>query len=126
MGIAAVIVQSIVFAIVGLWLKIVSPSTTVLIGTEMGLLVNFYLNNRFSFTDSPHAPLSRRLLRFHTTVLGSFFCQWTSVFLAEKVTTNTYALLAAYATGALIGFWINYTGYRLWVWKRHDASSSST
>lgn len=126
MGIAGVIVQSIVFAIIGLWLAIVRPSIAVLIGTEVGLLTNFYLNNRFSFTLSSPAPLLLRVARYHTTVLGSFFCQWFFVFLAEMVTTNIYALLAAYAAGALLGFGINYTGYRLWVWRHHEASSSST
>jgi len=124
MGVAAVIVQSIVFAIVGLWLALVRPSTAVLIGTEVGLLVNFYLNNRFSFNDRGHAPLLKRLARFHITVLGSFFFQWFFVFVAEKMTASTYILLAAYVAGALVGFVINYTGYRLWVWKHHESFSS--
>lgn len=124
MGVAAVAVQSTVFVVLWLWLAIVRPSTAVLIGTEMGLLVNFYLNNRFSFYDRIHAPLLKRLLRYHTTVLGSFFCQWFLVFAVEHATKNIYALLAAYATGAILGFGINYTFYRLWVWRHHEASSS--
>lgn len=126
MGVVGVVAQSIVFAIVGLWLALVRPSTAVLISTEIGLITNFYLNNRFSFAGNPHAPLLRRLMRYHTTVLGSFFCQWFFVFVAERMTTNMYALSAVYAAGVLVGFAISYTGYRLWVWKHHEASPSSS
>ncbi len=119
MGLAAVVLQSIVFATLGFWLAVVRPSTAVLIGTEAGLLFNFYLNNRFSFNDRLHTPLPVRLLRFHITVAGSFFCQWLSVFATEQVTPNAYALSAAYGAGVIIGFFLNYTGYRLWVWRRH-------
>ena len=125
MGVVGLVTQSIIFAILGLWLAIVRPSTAVLICTEIGLITNFYLNDRFSFTGNPHTPLSRRLMRYHTTVLGSFFCQWFFVFITEQITTNMYALSAAYAAGVLIGFAISYTGYRLWVWEHHEASSSS-
>jgi len=125
MGVAGLVTQSIIFAILGLWLAVVRPSTAVLFSTEIGLLTNFYLNNRFSFSGNSHTPLSQRLMRYHTTVLGSFFCQWFFVFLTEQITTNMYALLAAYAAGVVIGFAISYTGYRLWVWEHHDASSSS-
>lgn len=124
MGVAGVMVQSVMFAILGLWLAIVRPSTAVLISTEIGLITNFYLNNRFSFTGDSHTSLSQRLVRYHTTVLGSFFCQWFFVFMTERITTNAYALSAAYAAGVLVGFAISYTGYRLWVWKHHEASSS--
>lgn len=126
MGVIAVAIQSTLFVILGLWLTLVRPSTAVLISTEVALLINFYLNNRFSFNGSPYAPLPLRLVRYHTTVVGSFFCQWLFVFVAEQMTTNMYVLLAAYAAGALLGFGINYTGYRLWVWRHHDASSFET
>jgi putative flippase GtrA len=120
MGVISVMVQSILFATLGLWFAVVRPSTAALISTEIGLLVNFYLNNRFSFGDRSHAPLLTLLFRFHVTVTGSFFCQWLLVFTTEHLTTNPYALLAAYITGVLIGFILNYTGYRLWVWRHHE------
>ncbi|MFA6519702.1 MAG: GtrA family protein [Candidatus Paceibacterota bacterium] len=126
MGAVGAAAQSIVFVIVGLWLAFVRPSTAVLISTEIGLITNFYLNNRFSFTGNPHSSLPLRFVRYHITVLGSFFCQWLFVFVVEQMTTNIYALLAAYAAGVLVGFAISYTGYRLWVWKNHEASSRPT
>ena len=119
MGVAGALFQTIVFTILVVWLAVLRPSIAVLISTETGVLFNFYLNNRFSFNDRTHARLALRLLRFHTTVTGSFFCQWLFVFLTERVTSNAYALLVAYGAGILIGFISNYTGYRLWVWKHH-------
>ena len=115
-----VVVQTIVFEIVGIWLGLLRPSLATLLGAEFGIITNFILNNRFSFNDRVHAPLPMRLLRFHAVVSGSLFIQWLCVFTAESLTSNTWAIHGAYAGGILLGFASNYTGYRLWVWKHHE------
>jgi len=115
-----VVVQTIVFEIVGIWLGLLRPSLATLLGAEFGIITNFFLNNRFSFNDRAHAPLPMRLLRFHAVVSGSLFIQWLCVFTAESFTTNFFVIHGAYATGILLGFISNYTGYRLWVWKHHE------
>jgi len=115
-----VVVQTIVFEIVGIWLGLLRPSLATLLGAEFGIITNFFLNNRFSFNDRTHAPLPRRLLRFHAVVSGSLFIQWLCVFTAESLTSNIWVIHGAYAGGILLGFISNYTGYRLWVWKHHE------
>lgn len=112
-----VVVQTVIFETLGIWLGLVRPSTAVLIGAEMGVITTFFLNNRFSFNDREHASLLRRLLRFHAVVSGSLFIQWLCVFTAESLTSSAWIIHGAYAAGILLGFISNYTGYRLWVWK---------
>lgn len=119
-----VVVQTIIFETLGIWLGILRPSLATLLGAEFGVITNFILNNRFSFNDRSHAPLLTRLLRFHLVVSGSLFIQWLCVFTTESFTSHPWALNGAYAAGILIGFVSNYTGYRLWVWKHHEPISS--
>ncbi|MEK7101802.1 MAG: GtrA family protein [Patescibacteria group bacterium] len=117
-GIAGLLVQTLVFEILGFWLELVRPSTAVVMGAEFGIVTNFLLNNRFAFNNHSHAPFVVRFLRFHLVVLGSLFIQWLCVFIVEQLTTSTLALHGAYALGVIIGFISNYTGYRLWVWQQ--------
>ena len=120
-GAMGVIVQTIVFEVLGIWLGLVRPSTANIFGSEMGVLTAFVLNNRFSFNDRSHAPLLHRLLRFHIVVSGSLVIQWFCIYTTESWTDNFYIIHLAYAVGILVGFVFNYTGYRLWVWRHHEA-----
>ena len=120
-GAVGLLVQTIVFEVFGIWLGVLRPSLATLAGAELSVITSFTLNNRFSFNDRMHAPLSVRLRRFHLVVLGSLAIQWTCVFTAESLTENIWIIRAAYATGIMLGFISNYTGYRLWVWKNHGA-----
>ena len=113
-----VIAQTLVFQVAGIWLGLVRPSTAVLLGAELGIIINFCLSNRYAFGDRRHSSLLGRLLRFHTVIAGALIIQWSCVYLTETVTSNWLALDAAYAAGILISFVYNYTGYRLWVWKK--------
>ena len=117
-GVVAVIVQTAVFEVLGVYLQVVALSTAVLIGAEVAILTNFYLNNRFSFSDRRHdISLLSRLLRFHLVVSGSIFLQWLFVFIAEHQTSSYLVIHVAYATGIVLGFAWNYTCYLLFVWK---------
>lgn len=118
-----VIVQTAFFEIVGIWLELLRPSTAVLIGAELGILTNFCLNHTFSFGGTAPAPLAVRLLRFHVVVSGSLVIQWLFVFSAESMDAGVWMLRAAYLAGIAVGFISNYTGYRLWVWKKHTEPS---
>lgn len=117
-GGVGVLVQTIVFEIIGIYLRLVPPSTAVLIGAEVAILTNFYLNNRFSFHDRRHdVSFISRLMRFHLVVSGSIILQWLFVFIAEHQTNDLLILHAAYAAGIILGFAWNYTFYHLFVWR---------
>lgn len=118
-----VVVQTIVFDLVGIYFHIVSPSTATVIGGELGVLTAFVLNNRYSFGDrTGHWPT--RLARFHIVTASSLAIQWISVFSAEHLTQNIVLIHAAYAFGIVIGFLFNYAGYHLFVWRRAHASTT--
>lgn len=125
-GIAAVS-QTIVFEILGVLMNVVAPSTAVLIGAEVGILTNFYLNNHFNFNDRHHSTsLQSRLMRFHLVVSGSVLLQWVFVHTAENSTTNSVYIQAAYLSGIILGFVWNYTFYVLFVWKHQEKPSQKT
>lgn len=118
-GFVGMSVQTAVFEVLWIWLEVLRPSLATLVGAEFGIITNFLLNNYYSFNDRLHAPLTTRVLRFHTVVSGSLAIQWISVFTAESFTQNIWIIHMAYAIGILVGFICNYTGYRLWVWRNH-------
>jgi len=119
-GGVGVVVQTVVFEILGIFLRIVSPSTAAVLGAEIGVLTNFYLNNRYSFHDRQHdISLLSRLARFHLVVSGSLFLQWLFVFIIERQTDSLLAIHAEYVVGIILGFVWNYTFYLLFVWRNH-------
>ena len=118
------IIQTLIFELLSVYFGILQPSSAVLVGGEVGILCNFYLNNRFSFTDrkASTVPIWERLLRFHIVVSGSLFIQWLFLFLTEHATTNLLFIHGAYFAGVVVGFVSNYAGYYFWVW-RHPAAA---
>ncbi len=122
-GAVAVTAQTIVFEILGIYLQLVSPSTAVLIGAEVGILTNFYLNNRFSFHDRQHKiSLLSRLMRFHLVLSGAVLLQWLFVFTAEYYGNSLLYIHIAYVAGIILGFAWNYTFYLLFVWRSQEPS----
>jgi putative flippase GtrA len=117
-GCIALIVQTSLFEVLAVLLRVCSPSTAVLLGAEGGVLTNYYINNAYTFSDRQHQ-ISRlsRIVRFHLVVSGSVFIQWLLVYLVEKSTSSLLLIHVAYFTGLGIGFVWNYTLYKLVVWQ---------
>lgn len=124
-GGVGVCIQTVFFEIVGIWLKLLPASTASLIGAEVGIVAAFVLNNRFSFAGAAHAPLWKRFALFHVVVSSSLLIQWICLFSTEQFTDAWLPIHAAYAAGILLGFVSNYTGYRLWVWRRIEPTSGT-
>lgn len=113
------LIQTIVFEILGIYFQLVNPSTAAVLGAEVGILSNFYLNNRFSFHDrQDNSSTPSRLMRFHLVVSGSVLLQYVFVFVAEHQTTNILLIQGAYVAGVILGFIWNYTFYHLFVWRK--------
>ncbi len=117
-GGVGVIIQTAIFEVLGIWLELVSPSTAAVLGGEVAILCNFVLNNRYSFGDRQEGALPWRLLKFHTVVAGSLFIQWLFVLLTERATSDLLLIHASYLTGIGVGFFVNYAGYQLLVWRK--------
>jgi dolichol-phosphate mannosyltransferase len=119
-GIVGIIVQTIVFELLGISYEIVRPSVAAVLGGELAILSNFTLNNHFTFSGKTHStsPLRIRLGKFHLVSLGSICIQWVLIFATEQFTSDPTILRTAYALGIVLGFFTNYIGYTLFVWKR--------
>lgn len=113
------IIQTAVFELLAVYLKILPASTAAVVGAEIAILCNFTLNQKFSFGEKHEntLPLWQRLLRFHLVVSGSIFLQWLFIFTTEQFTSNLLLIHVAYASGVIVGFASNYMGYKLFVWK---------
>ncbi len=118
-------IQTVFFELLSVYMHVLEPSSATLIGAEIGVLCNFYLNNKFSFTDpSPiRSPVLAKLARFHIVVSGSLFIQWLFLFLTEHWTTNVWLIHGAYIAGVCIGFGSNFAGYHFWVWKKSNQNN---
>ncbi|HRH26339.1 MAG TPA: glycosyltransferase [Candidatus Paceibacterota bacterium] len=119
-GIVGIIVQTVVFELLGISYEIVRPSIAAVLGGELAILSNFTLNNHLTFKGTANAidSLVRRIGKFHLVSLGSICIQWVLIFATEQVTSDPTILRSAYALGIILGFFTNYIGYTLFVWKR--------
>lgn len=117
-GIAGVVVQTIIFELLAFHWDIMRPTFAAVIGGETAILSNFLLNNYFTFRGHGH-PTFNKLARFHMVSLGSVAIQAVLIFATEQVTSDPVFIRIAYATGIIIGFFSNYIGYHLLVWKKH-------
>ncbi|HYF12902.1 MAG TPA: glycosyltransferase family 2 protein [Candidatus Paceibacterota bacterium] len=114
------VLQGIIFELLGIQFKLLSPSTAALIGAEVAIISNFFLNDYFSFSDKrlSAAPFVQRIARFHLISSGSVASQWIFIFIAERLTQSPPLLRTAFVLGVVLGFAINYAGYYFWVWRK--------
>ena len=121
-GSVCLIVQGSIFELLGIRDHLISPSTAILLGAEAAILVNFFLNERFTFRHTHHHPLWQRLLRFHLLLSFSITLQWASVFVVQHFTKEAVLLRLAFLCSVGIGFIFNYLGYYYLVWKKHRSA----
>jgi dolichol-phosphate mannosyltransferase len=116
-GALGFLLQTIFFEVVGVYLRIIPPNEAVLLGAEIAILSNFFLNERFSFGDRPATSLKKKLLKFHLVSLTSVLAQFVAVSIAEHFfSTSSAALQVCYLLGVGCGLIANYLGYFFWVW----------
>lgn len=117
-GITGLAIQTSVFELLGIYLKLIPPSSAVIVGGEVSILCIFFLNQRFAFGDKKESgSMIARLLKFHLVIAGSLFLQWLLTFIAEHLTDNVLIIHAAYLCGVGLGFITNYLGYSLFVFR---------
>ncbi len=126
-GILGLTIQTAVFELLGIYLKVVVPSTAVLIGGEASILSIFFLNQRFSFRDrSASGTTLSRLIKFHLVVAGSLAFQWVFIFATEHLSSSNLLIHVAYIAGIGLGFITNYIGYHVFVWKHPGTTTDTT
>ncbi len=122
------LLQTVIFEILGIYWGLVPASTAAVLGGEVAILSNFFLNERFSFRDrrDPNSPLLWRITRFHAVVAGSIFIQWLFIFMTERATGDLLLIHAAYIAGVGVGFFLNYAGYYFFVWTAKNSPNVET
>lgn len=113
------VLQTIVFELLGIQFHILEPNQAVLLGGEIAILSNFFLNERFNFKERIQGSFLRRIAVFHLVVFVSIFIQWVLVTLAQTYARDNDMLIrGAYFSGIALGFITNYLGYSVVVWKK--------
>lgn len=123
------LVQAVLFELIGIQWKLLTPGLTVILVAIAAIFTNFFLHEHFSFKDKRlnASPIIHRLARFFTlTLFGSILIQWVMVHGAGILTNNDpSALRIAYVLGVGLGLIVSYTGYYFWVWARSNRRSAS-
>jgi dolichol-phosphate mannosyltransferase len=114
------IVQYLVFEFASIQFHLLSPAIAALIGSELAIISNFTLGERWAFADRAHAAglLPLRFIRFQIASLSSVIVQWLLLFTTEHLTTSHLLLRFALVLGVGVGFILNYCGYYFWVWSK--------
>ncbi|MBI5405867.1 glycosyltransferase [Candidatus Kaiserbacteria bacterium] len=121
--------QAALFQIFGIWLRLLPPSTVVVIAGELAVFTNFFMHERFSFKDrvADSAPFLHKFIRFQTLSTGSVLLQWALVHATEVVVGHAPVYLwIAYLTGVILGTCVIYIGSYFWVWGREPRSAPLT
>ena len=114
------VLQLAIFEVLAVYLGVVSHSVATVIGAEVGILTNFFINDKISFSHHAHkASLPTRLVRHQAVVLVAVCLQWFLVYTAEHMTTDVWLIRLALLVGIGLGFIWNYVWYHLYVWKHH-------
>lgn len=120
-GAGGFLLQALFFEFVGIRFELLRPSTAAVLGGEIAIVSNFFLNNIFTFSDRRESGLVRRFIKFQVVSLGSVFVQWLFVAAAELLEPRPAVLRLAYISGVIVGFVFNFSGYYFWVWKKGKA-----
>ncbi|MCS7117801.1 MAG: GtrA family protein [Thaumarchaeota archaeon] len=85
--------------------------------TELVLVVNFFINDRWTFRShtNPNNRFSARLLKFHVSRLGSIAVNLATFYTLNKVFLVHY--LVAYFLAVVVAFAFNLLTSFFWVWR---------
>lgn len=115
------VLQTSFFEIVGIRLGLLLPSSAAIVGGEIAIISNFFLNEQFSFHDrvARATHFVQRIVRFHLVAAGSVLIQWILVRSTEQfIGYSPMPLRMAYVSGVLLGILVTYAGYYFWVWRQ--------
>lgn len=119
------VLQTAIFEILGVFMKIVSPSMATIIGGQVAIISNYLLNNFWTFKDKIIRDPSKLLLKFLQFFVTSNF----AVIVLQGGTVKVGELLVPEGSLLIQGFYIlgviftliwNYTIYNRFIWKTHS------
>lgn len=119
-GAFGLLIQTLVFEILGLRLRVLTPSIATVVGGELAIISNFILNNLWTFKD--YAVTGTKFLfkffQFNLTSLISLTVQFVILFIGESIARGNNPVIRGFYFGAIIiVLTINYTVYNVFIWK---------
>ncbi|OGY22401.1 MAG: hypothetical protein A3A65_04575 [Candidatus Chisholmbacteria bacterium RIFCSPLOWO2_01_FULL_49_14] len=121
-GGTGLVMQTLIFEVLGVVMKVVSPTLATIIGGQVAIVSNFSLNNLWTFKDKIITSPGKLVLKFLQFYLTSNFAvvvlQGGSVKIGEKLVGNHELLIQGfYILGIVLTLVWNYTIYNRFIWK---------
>lgn len=118
------VLQTLIFEILGVIFKVVSPSVATIIGGQVAIVSNYILNNLWTFKDKIITHPLKLLSKFFQFWLTSNFAvvvlQGGTVKIGEMIVgKNPLLIQAFYILGIMLTLIWNYTIYNRFIWKTH-------
>lgn len=126
-GGTGLVIQTMLYWVLGFGLAIVSPTVATIIGGQFAILSNYLLNNVWTFGDRKISKLSThalKLLQFYlTSNVAVFILQGGTVKIGEAVVGRESVLIHGFfALGIFLTLIFNFTVYNKVIWKAQKRS----
>ena len=119
-GGTGLVLQTLIFEILGLKLRLFSPAVATVIGGELAIVNNFLLNNFWTFSDHRvvGAKIFGKFLQFNFTSLLALGIQFVILSIGEYVAGgNEWVIRGFYFAALVIVLITNYIIYNKIIWK---------
>lgn len=125
-GLLGLFIQTAIFEILGLRLKLLSPATATVLGAEAAIVSNFIFNNLWTFKDYQISGLKiiAKFVQFNLTSLLAIVIQFVIMSAGEFFAAgNDWILRGFFATAIVIVIFTNYFIYNRFIWRTGKATS---
>jgi dolichol-phosphate mannosyltransferase len=126
-GLVGLIVQTAIFEIVGLRLKLLSPTWASVVGGEMAIISNFTWNNLWTFKDYAISGIKvlSKFIQFNLTSLLALGIQFIIMAIGEVIAAgNLWILRIFFFAAIIIVIFTNYFIYNRFIWRTSRMGSS--
>lgn len=126
-GGTGLVLQTLIFEVLGVFTRIVTPTLATLIGGQVAIVSNYILNNLWTFKDKIITHPAKLVYKFAQFWITSNFAvvvlQGGTVKLGERlVGENPFLINVFYFIGIILTVIWNYTVYNRFIWKTHKKS----
>ncbi len=119
-GFIGFVLQTAVFEVLGVFLKITSPSTAGVLGGELAIISNFTLNNLWTFKEAKVTGIKviYKFIQFNLSSLIALAIQFVILRIGEVVSGGSKLIIQLFYLGAIfIVLIVNYIIYNIFIWK---------
>lgn len=117
------VIQTVVFEVLGVFTKILSPSAATVVGGELAIISNFTLNNLWTFKDYRVTGIKivGKFIQFNLTSVVALVIQFVILRIGEFVSGGSTLIIQGFYLGAIvIVLIVNYIIYNKIIWKTKE------